>query len=126
SDNDLEQVLADLEACAIMPEEEVGALKTAAIRIVKNHGLRQLLSGNDTLYCERDILAKADLVLRPDRVNINPNIPAAVSDYKTASQKATHHGQLLRYANALQDMGYSVSEKILIYSNQNEVLIKKV
>src|SRR5690606_37355804 len=126
SENDLEQVLADLEARAIIPEEEFGALKTTAIRIVKNPGLRHLFNGNDTVYCERDILTKEGLVLRPDRVNINPNKQAVVIDYKTGSPKATHNGQLLQYANALQDMGFSVSEKILIYSNQNEILINKV
>jgi hypothetical protein len=126
SENDLEKVLGHLEERAIIPVEEFENLKNTVYQIANNPSLKHLFNGNDTVYSERDIITKEGLLLRPDRININSKKEAILIDYKTGSPKLWHNDQLLDYANALMDMGFTVSEKILIYSNENEIVINKV
>src|SRR5690606_5570202 len=126
SENDLEKVLDGLKERATIPVEEFENLKNTVYQIVNNPNLKHLFSGNDLVYSERDIITKEGLVLRPDRININSKKEALLIDYKTGSPKLWHADQLLDYANALMDMGFTVSEKILIYSNEDGIVINKV
>ncbi len=123
---DVERVLLDLENRAIIPKEEFEILKKTVDRIVQSALLKNLFNGSDKVINERDIITKDGLVLRPDRININQKNNAVIIDYKTGSPKIWHNEQLIDYANALQDMGFIVSEKILIYSKEDEIVINKV
>lgn len=126
SEVDAERVLTELKERAIVTESEFEILKKTVFQITENPQLKALFVGRDTVYNERDILTKDGLVLRPDRVNINSENISTLVDYKTGSPKIWHRDQLNDYANALQDMGFMVSEKILIYSNEDEIVINKV
>lgn len=64
--------------------------------------------------------------MRPDRINISSDNTAVIIDYKTGSQNIWHADQLTEYANALQQMDIEVLQKILIYSNEGEIVINKV
>lgn len=126
SESDSEKVLSNLEERAIIPAEEFERLKNMVYKIVRNSTLTHLFNGNDKIYNERDIITKEGLVLRPDRININSKNEAVLVDYKTGSPKIWHADQLTDYENALVEMGLSVSEKILIYSNGDEIVLNKV
>ncbi len=126
SENDAEIVLAELEARAIIPQEEFIKLRSTVFQIIKHSELAGFFNGNDRVYNERNIITKDGLVLRPDRININSNNAATIIDYKTGSSNRYHNEQLLDYKIALEEMGFSVVEKMLIYSNEDEIVINKV
>jgi len=123
---DAEKVLMELGERAIIPEEEFENLQKTVYQIIQHANLKKLFDGSDKVYNERSIITKDGLVLRPDRINISPQKTTVIVDYKTGSPKIYHNGQLIDYANALQDMGFIVLEKILIYSNKDEIVINKV
>lgn len=123
---DAERVLLELEERAIIPKEEFENLQKKVYQILKHTDLKTLFDGTDKVYAERSIITKDGLVLRPDRINISPKNTAVIIDYKTGGPKIWHSDQLTDYANALGEMGFAVSEKILIYSNENEIVINKV
>ncbi|HET8803641.1 MAG TPA: DNA helicase UvrD, partial [Aequorivita sp.] len=123
---DAERVLAELEERAIVPANELVVLKRTVYQIIQHLELKKQFDGTDKVFNERSILTKDGLVLRPDRINISPENVSTLIDYKTGSPKIWHANQLIDYANALQDMGFTVSEKILIYSNEDEIVINKV
>ncbi|MCB0466194.1 MAG: hypothetical protein KDC78_11070, partial [Aequorivita sp.] len=75
---------------------------------------------------ERNIITKDGLILRPDRININSDNVSTLIDYKTGSPKIYHNNQLNDYENALGEMGFTVSKKILIYSSEDKIVINKV
>ncbi|HLT49953.1 MAG TPA: 3'-5' exonuclease, partial [Aequorivita sp.] len=126
SEADAERVLMELEERAIVPKEEFDILTNTIHQIVQHPDLKKLFDGTDKVYNERSIITKDDLVLRPDRININSENVSTIIDYKTGSPKIYHNDQLIDYVNALQDMGFIVSEKMLIYSNKDEIVINKV
>lgn len=123
---DAERVLLELEERAIIPKEEFKNLQKKVYQILKHSDLKTLFDGTDKVYTERSIITKDGLVLRPDRINISPKNTAVIIDYKTGGPKIWHSDQLTDYANGLAEMGFAVSEKILIYSNENEIVINKV
>ncbi len=124
-ESDSERVLAEIKQRAIISEEEFAFLKTTVNQIIHHSELKILFDGSDLIYNERDLITKDGLVLRPDRVNINSGKAVVIIDYKTGSPKISHNDQLLDYANALEEMGFHVSKKMLIYTNQDEIVINK-
>ena len=80
----------------------------------------------DKVYNERNIITKDGLVLRPDRINVNSENAAFIIDYKTGGSNRFHNEQLIDYKIALEEMGFSVVEKMLIYSSEDEIVINKV
>ncbi len=126
SEVDAGRVLDELEARAIIPKEEFGNLNKTVNQIMQHPELKKLFAGSDKVYNERNIITKDGLILRPDRININSENNSTIVDYKTGSPKIWHNDQLEDYANALRDMGFIASKKILIYCNLEEIVINKV
>jgi ATP-dependent exoDNAse (exonuclease V) beta subunit len=126
SESDAERVLVELKERAIFPKEVLDSLQKTVYQIIQHPDLRKLFDGTCKVYNERSIITKDGLVLRPDRININAEDITVIVDYKTGSPNIHHNDQLIDYANALQDMGFRVSEKMLIYSNEDEIVINKV
>ena len=65
---------------------------------------------------EKDIITQKGKLLRPDRLVFQGN-DVAIIDYKTGKKDSTYHQQLYEYAAALEEMGYLVVQKIIVYSN---------
>ncbi|TXD74655.1 UvrD-helicase domain-containing protein [Aequorivita antarctica] len=123
---DAERVLMELKERAIIPKEDFESLQKTISQIIQHTDLKKLFDGTDKVYNERSIITKDGLVLRPDRINMSVENIAVIVDYKTGSPKIWHSDQLTDYANALGEMGFTVSKKILIYSNEDKIVINKV
>lgn len=123
---DYDRVLAEMKQRGIIPEHELAVLKTTISQIIQHPELKMLFDGSDIIYNERDLITKDGIVLRPDRVNINSENEVVIIDYKTGSPNISHNDQLVDYANALEEMGFNVSKKILIYTNEYGIVINKV
>lgn len=123
---DAERVLMELRERAIIPKEELENLRKTVYQITQHPELKKLFEGTDKVYNERSIITKDGRVLRPDRVNISSGNTAVIVDYKTGIPKIYHNDQLVAYAAAMREMGFIVSEKMLIYSNDDEIVINKV
>ncbi len=63
---------------------------------------------------ECDILTENGLILRPDRLIFNGK-HVTILDYKTGKKHQKHREQIYAYADALQDMGYKVDNKVIVY-----------
>ncbi len=112
---DASKILAHLKERSILREEDFNTLKRNVQKIINHPELEVLFNGLDTVYCERDIITSGGEVLRPDRINIHPDGSATIIDYKTGSPQSWHNEQLGGYSDSLSEMGYSVSQTILIY-----------
>jgi CRISPR/Cas system-associated exonuclease Cas4 (RecB family) len=49
-------------------------------------------------------------------------LTAVIIDYKTGEEKPAHKKQILQYADLLNQMGYTVMEKLLVYIEEEKVL----
>ena len=94
--------------------------------IVKNDVLKHLFDGSDSVKNESDIITASGFIVRPDRLNFHKHNSVTVTDYKTGRPKIEHEDQINGYAMALKEMGFSISEKILVYVQGEEIVINKV
>jgi len=98
-----------------------------------NDAIKQLMTHPDlNMYfhpecqveLEREIFTKEGTILRPDRLNFFDTNNVTLIDYKTGAVSIKHKNQLADYENALQEMGFQVKEKILVYMNENMEVVK--
>lgn len=123
---DVNNVLEELESRGIVTHLEIEALKKSVSRIVNHTELSKYFKTNATVINERDIITASEMILRPDRLNFNEDSSVSIIDYKTGSPNYDHEEQINGYAKALFEMGYKVSEKILVYINEEDIVINKV
>jgi ATP-dependent exoDNAse (exonuclease V) beta subunit len=111
---------AMLEEGLITNEEKEHLLFTInnilALPLLKNHFQDGLFLKN-----EAEVITSSGEMFRPDRVIIN-NKSAVIIDYKTGGKKSGHQKQIIQYGDLLAQMGYIVTEKLLVYIEELEVI----
>lgn len=87
-------------------------------RIISHPELERYYSNEGQILNEREIIRPDHSAYRPDRVVLFDK-KAVVIDYKTGEEKKSHKKQIAEYGALLEEMGYEVEKKILIYINQD-------
>ncbi|HLW61960.1 MAG TPA: UvrD-helicase domain-containing protein [Flavobacterium sp.] len=82
--------------------------------IVLHKELSDFFNSANLIYTERLILHRNFKNIKPDRVAINGK-KAYVIDYKTGNEQHKYRQQVNEYAFALEEMGYEVVKKVLLY-----------
>ncbi|WP_338732365.1 UvrD-helicase domain-containing protein [Mangrovimonas cancribranchiae] len=108
----------------ITPTQEQN-LKAMVLQISNHPQLTTYFNNQQVVYNEKDIITKEGTILRPDRIVIDKNQKVTILDYKTGQEEEKHQIQIERYHDALKDMGYKVTKKILIYINK-EITVKEL
>ncbi|MBL4663513.1 MAG: UvrD-helicase domain-containing protein [Flavobacteriaceae bacterium] len=120
----IDVVLSDLKIQLANEPSLFSEIKNMVTRIVAHPGLNHLFQPSEKIYNERDIITP-ECILRPDRINLHQNNTVTIVDYKTGVEKEVYQFQINSYAMALQDMGFTVKEKLLVYCNHDAILINK-
>ena len=105
-------------------KQQAAELKSSINDIITHEKLHSYFNSNLTIYNEKDIISKKGEILRPDRVVINKNNKAAIIDYKTGLENSKHKEQLFDYQFLLEEMNFIVTNKILVYIN-NDITVKE-
>jgi len=121
---ELNSVLEDLKLQLGDDPETFREVRTMMVAIVEHPRLKPLFHISEEVLNERDIISP-ERIIRPDRINIHPDKSVTIVDYKTGAPKEAHEFQINGYAMTLQDMGYTVKEKLLVYCDNDSVLINK-
>jgi ATP-dependent exoDNAse (exonuclease V) beta subunit len=90
-------------------------VKETLQRIVTHEELLVFYDQNNKTLNEQTIIQKNGPLLKPDRVVILPDNHAGLIDYKTGLPQQSHIKQIETYSSALEEMGYIVSKKALVY-----------
>ncbi len=85
--------------------------------------LKQYFKKDYQVFTEKEILNQKKFK-RLDRLCIKAKL-ATIIDYKTGSYSNTHTKQVNQYAKAIEEMGYIVDKKLLVYINE-DVTVKNV
>jgi len=112
-------------ATGIINSVQAQELKQIVIKIVEHPKLSNYFNSDNTIYNERDIITKEGISLRPDRLVINAKKEVVIIDYKTGESNKEHAQQLQIYQDALEDMNFLVTKKLLIYIN-DDIELKEV
>lgn len=98
-------------------QSELSTIRLKVEQIIRHPKLEDFFTEKYTVMNERDILTDTGSLLRPDRIVLN-NKEAIIIDYKTGKKNPKHKEQIYSYADALEQMGYIVKEKIIVYINE--------
>ena len=108
-----------------LDQEDLATLEERISSLINHTELSSYYKGEDQILNEREIYTFDGRSLRPDRINIHGDGSASVIDYKTGLPDLHHREQVSAYAIALEQMGYTVKNRIVIYSNSEGILINK-
>ncbi|MCK5907395.1 MAG: UvrD-helicase domain-containing protein [Flavobacteriales bacterium] len=89
-------------------------IKLLVDKVVLHTELKQYFTEEFEVKNEQDIILSDKTILRPDRVVIKNN-NAIVIDYKTGARIEKHDEQINTYGVALEELGYFVDKKLLVY-----------
>ncbi len=111
--NDIESVIEKFLLKGAISLNQVEKVKKLLLRIVDHPVLEKYYSNQFRIYNERELIDNSDVVI-PDRLAVKDS-RVVVIDYKTGNHSDEHLQQLFNYQRVIEDMGYSVEKKILIY-----------
>jgi ATP-dependent exoDNAse (exonuclease V) beta subunit len=92
-------------------------MKDLITQVVTHPQLAAYFSQDAVVQRERDIISPGGEILRPDRLNFEGK-QVHILDYKTGKFQPGHREQMEIYAGVLEEMGYEVAKKLLIYINE--------
>ena len=85
--------------------------------IVSHPLLAFYFSSEVEVYNEREIMTSGGTIIIPDRLVVSKDSTAVIIDYKTGDPHEKNIAQLENYSDVIEEMGYRVSKKILVYIN---------
>ena len=84
---------------------------------IVNHPMLSVYYGlGVTVFNEQEIMTATGKIIIPDRLVVFEDQTAVIIDYKTGGFYEKHKRQLLNYAEIIEEMGYKVIKKLLVYT----------
>lgn len=122
SSADIAKTLESFKTKGMIDGQQQKELVTAISAIVNHELLKPYFKQSLKVFNERDIISKSGIILRPDRIVFNSRQDIAIIDYKTGLLNPKHKEQLYEYQNVLEEMGFKVTKRILVYINDGIVV----
>ena len=125
---DIESVLQNSVRNGLISSEKALILKDVFEKLLKDEKRKDWYSAEWKVYNETDIILPGGELLRPDRVITKEN-ESIIIDYKTGRENHLYEKQLIRYADALLNMGLKNIKKFLLYipsDSETEFKVKEV
>ncbi len=115
TNQDIETSLSSALQKGLITSEELPYLSEQLNSITNHPELKEYFNSDKHNIIEKEIILASGEILRPDRVMIENEV-AIILDYKTGGQQLSkHQKQILKYAAALQSMGFKKIKKMLLY-----------
>lgn len=123
---DMHSVYDDILSRGTLTKDDLDSLFKTITQLVEHPELSHLFSHKAKVMTERSIFTKNGIVLRPDRLNFHNERQVTIVDYKTGAESEFHAQQIGGYADALEEMNFSVLEKVLVYISGDTIIINKL
>lgn len=111
-----------IENGLIVPTQKETVFNTIN-EIVTHPDLEVYFSKGVKVLNEQTIIHKGGNLVKPDRMVLNSNNDIYLLDYKTGSHLAKHQDQLENYQKVIEQMGYKVAKKALVYIGENSNVV---
>lgn len=119
---DIEPALRSMLAEGLLTLAEQEKLQSLLHTITSIPMLQKHFATGLTIKNEAEIITPSGEKFRVDRVVIHPNNTVTIIDYKTGEPKPGHKKQVLQYADLITQMGYTVTAKLLVYLEEENVV----
>ena len=121
--NDVDSAITkSIENGLIVPTQKEEVAKTIH-EIVTHPDLVDFFADEVQVLNEKTIIQKGGSIVKPDRMVLNSSNEIYLLDYKTGSHLPKHQAQLENYQKVIEEMGYKVVKKALIYIGENSNIV---
>lgn len=122
--NDVENVILQYVFEGVLTIEEAKSIKEKVFEVVRHPLLIDYFQSNILVFNERELISKDKKRQIPDRVVIKDN-KAIIIDYKTGNSNNKYKLQVKEYSKTLNEIGYKVLRKLLVYID-SKVIVEQV
>ncbi|WP_420845236.1 3'-5' exonuclease [Maribacter litopenaei] len=119
--HDLEPVLDKALKKGLVTESSYGKVRETLFNLIQHPKLEEYFQEDNIVYNERELLLSDGSSLIPDRVVLKEDA-VIIIDYKTGKKSPKYKEQLESYANAYEEMGFKVENKIIAYINKHIIV----
>lgn len=119
--DDIESAVNSMQEEGLIKKSEVDELASKLTSLINKKDIRPLFEKGQKLRIEADILTEDGKWLRPDRLIIDDN-KIKIVEFKTGSEAEKHKQQINKYEALLISMGYTDTEKYLVYTTEERLL----
>jgi len=112
--NDIENVIYSFALKGLISLENKENITQIIKKVVFHTDLKAYFTNEFQILNEREILTNNGDILIPDRLVLKDN-QTTIIDYKTGKPEKSHHKQVINYAYILEQMGYKIIKKLLVY-----------
>jgi hypothetical protein len=116
---DIEGTLQAFVNAGVISSIQSDELLSTLEAIVSHPLLTPYYCSDVEVYNEREIMTASGTIIIPDRLVLFKDLTAVIIDYKTGDHYDKYEAQLATYSEIVQEMGYKVSKKILVYINSS-------
>jgi RecB family exonuclease len=120
-ESDTEFAINSMFEEGLIDTEERDSLLITIPKIISKDQLKPYFQHGLIIKNEAEIINANGELFRPDRIVINGKM-ATIIDYKTGEQKKEHGQQVIGYADLLHEMGYTITEKLLVYIEKDQIV----
>lgn len=114
TDSDVELAIEKAIESGLITESQKPEVERTLSEIVNHPELTVFFEADKKVFNEQNIIKKGTATIKPDRVSVQGTL-AYLLDYKTGAHQTKYEKQLAEYEKALQEMGFSVEKKTLVY-----------
>ncbi len=118
--SDTERQFRLLQNEGLLGTDDLDEVRKQIRVILTNDQVKPWFDGTYEIKTEIPILTRSGRKYKPDRVMLKGN-EAIVVDFKTGEPSPSHAGQIKKYREILQQMGYEVRGTYLLYTRGNKV-----
>jgi ATP-dependent exoDNAse (exonuclease V) beta subunit len=105
----------------LISQQQTAELNKLLFSLVTHSQLKKYFEEGVDCRLEAEIAMEDTTILRPDRLVFTPS-ETTIIDYKTGKENEKYFRQLLRYEQALSQMGYINIKKLLLYTDALKVV----
>jgi ATP-dependent exoDNAse (exonuclease V) beta subunit len=117
TESDIEATFNHFMNIGVVSSKQKNALLQTVGDIVSHPDLSLYYSSDVTIFNEKEIITSGGKIIIPDRLVVFEDQTAVIIDYKTGVFNDKHKLQLMNYAEIIEEMGYKVMKKLLVYTN---------
>ena len=121
---DVESALSSMCEEGMITTDEKNELRVTIAKIISLPELEPYFAAGLIVKNEAEIVTFSGEFFRPDRVILKDRT-AVIIDYKTGAEKKAHAQQIIGYGDLLGQLGYVVTEKLLVYLEDEKVVSVK-
>jgi ATP-dependent exoDNAse (exonuclease V) beta subunit len=113
--NDVDLAITKALENGLIQHGQKEAVYQTILEIVNLESLINHFAEGNRVLNEQTIIQKEGKIIKPDRMAITPDQKVYLLDYKTGVANSKYIEQLNDYQHAIEEIGYEVIEKVIVY-----------